>query len=198
VIESKGVNMNRLSDNTEMMTIRVPKTFAENLHKLKSDEELPTIAAALKFKLEHMEKDALEKKIDHTIKQIKELRGRLLYLQGHILVHQVLERIARIHPYVKFGDPLKLEPHTLSHLRQAKGDLEESGFTWGGPYEIACAYLYIYGDEKEDKSPKMYESYKEYCEYLKEKSLTEEKECVKNDQKRIPQKAMKASVEHVK
>jgi len=63
--------MGRRPNNIEMMTIRVPKSFANELYKLRKDEELPTIAAALRFYLENMEKTRLEEMITEELKKIR-------------------------------------------------------------------------------------------------------------------------------
>jgi len=64
--------MGRRPNNIEMMTIRVPKSFANELYKLKQNEELPTIAAALRFYLENMEKSRLEEIITEELKKVRE------------------------------------------------------------------------------------------------------------------------------
>ncbi|MBA7491138.1 hypothetical protein ES702_01683 [subsurface metagenome] len=98
--------MGRRPNNIEMMTIRVPKSFANELYKLRKDEELPTIAAALRFYLENMEKSRLEEMIKAELEKMRrsiqtiaqELIRHLAIDEGHIteyLTDRVaLERIA--------------------------------------------------------------------------------------------------------
>lgn len=62
--------------NAETITVRLPTQVAEELIKLRNDENLPTIGSALHHYIQKMKEDRIEKRLDELEKGLT----RLLYL----------------------------------------------------------------------------------------------------------------------
>lgn len=62
--------------NAETITVRLPTQVAEELIKLRKDENLPTIGSALHTYIQKMKEDRIEKRLDELEKGLT----RLLYL----------------------------------------------------------------------------------------------------------------------
>lgn len=114
----------------EMMTIRVPKSFADELQKLKKDEELPTIAAALRFYLENMEKSRLEEIMQQELKKAREsiqtiARGLIQHLDIERSQHITEEYLTNTASLERIAGLKRAKKATIKKGKASKGHIKD-------------------------------------------------------------------------
>jgi len=70
----------RMNEDTQTIPVRIPKSLALALKDLQSQENLPSLGAALKVYIDRVQSEALEKRISKGEKKIKEIQNTIKHI----------------------------------------------------------------------------------------------------------------------